>query len=282
MKIITARRGALALGLAAGLAVSPVLAADKDPVAAQVNGTEIHVSQVAEFQRSLPPQMAQAPYAMLLDAKINNLLISEAARKDGMANDPDVKRAVHEAEDQILRKAWMTKKIRSEMSDAVLKQHYDSFAANFKPEEEVRARHILVETEDMAKAVISDLRNGAKFEELAKTKSKDPSAGQNGGDLGYFTKGEMVPQFADAAFAMKVGETSAEPVKSQFGWHVIKVEDRRLSSVPPFEEAKPVIQQQLAEQLAQQTVMDIRNKAKIKRFNPDGSPMADQPAPAKN
>jgi len=282
MKIITARRGALALGLAAGLAVLPALAADKDPVAAIVNGTEIHVSQVAEFQRSLPPQMAQAPYAMLLDAKINNMLISDAARKDGMQNDPDVKRAVRDAEDQILRKAWMTKKLRAEITDSALKQRYDTFAANFKPEEEVRARHILVETEDMAKAVISDLRNGAKFEELAKTKSKDPSAAQNGGDLGYFTKGEMVPQFADAAFAMKVGEVSTEPVKSQFGWHVIKLEDRRLSSVPPFEEAKGVIQQQLAEQLAQQTVTDIRNKAKVKRFNPDGSPMTDQPAQPKN
>jgi len=278
MKIFAARRGALALGLAAGLAALPALAADKDPVAAVVNGSEIHVSQVADFQRSLPPQMAQAPYPMLLDALINNQLLTEAARKDNMQNDADVKRAVRAAEDQIVRKAWMSKKIRAEISEGVMKQHYDVFVANFKPEDEVHARHILVDNEDVAKAVISDLRNGAKFEDLARAKSKDPSAQQTGGDLGYFTKSEMVPQFAEAAFGMKVGEVSPEPIKSQFGWHVIKVEDRRLTSVPNFEDAKPVIREQLAEQAAQQIVADIRTKAKVKRFNPDGSPLADQPA----
>ena len=282
MKIFTARRGALALGLVAGLAALPALAADKDPVAASVNGTDIHVSQVAEFQRALGPQAAQAPYAMVLDLKINNMLISDAARKENLQNDAEVKRAVRDAEDDILKRAWLEKKMRAtDIPESVMKQRYDAAAAEYKPEDEVHARHILVETEDQAKAIISDLRNGSSFDDLAKTKSKDPSAAQNGGDLGYFTKGDMVPQFADAAFAMKVGETSAEPVKSPFGWHVIKIEDRRVKPMPSFDEVKPAIREHLLRESVQQAVLDMRNKAKIKRFNPDGTPLADQP-PAKN
>jgi len=115
---------------------------------------------------------------------------------------------------------------------------------------------------------------------LAKSKSKEPSAAQTGGDLGYFTKAEMVPQFADAAFAMKVGEVSSEPIKSPFGYHIIKVEDRRLKAMPSYDEVKPAIRDHLVKEAVQQVVIEMRGKAKIKRNNPDGTPMADQPAPA--
>ncbi len=278
MKILAVRRGVLALGLLAGLAITPALAAEKDPVVAVVNGSDIHLSEVVEFQRNLPPQVAQAPFPAILEVLINNRLITDAARKEGLQRDPEVKREVKLAEEGAMRRAWLTKKVRSDITDEALKAQYDQLVATFKPEEEVRARHILVSTEDEAKQVISDLKSGANFEDVAKAKSKDPSAQKNGGDLGFFTKSEMVPAFADAAFALQPGEVSPEPVKTQFGWHIIKVEERRKTTPPTFEQAKPVLREQMSEKIAQQMVGELRAKAKIKVFNPDGSPAAEPAA----
>jgi peptidyl-prolyl cis-trans isomerase C len=280
MNIISVRRAALAMGIAAPLlalgATLPAIAADKDPVVAVVNGNEVRASALVAYQRSLPPQMAaQVPYEALLDSLINNTLVYEQGKKDGLDKDADVKRALKDIEQQLVVKAWMGKKLKAEITDAAVKQGYDRFLAEFKPAEEVRARHILTESEDTAKAVIAELKKGGDFTELAKTKSKDPTAKQNGGDLGYFTKDEMVPQFAEAAFAMKAGELSQTPVKSQFGWHVIKVEDRRMSSPPSFEQAQPALREKLAEETAERLVHDIRAKAKVKRFDLEGKPLAD-------
>lgn len=274
MKILAVRRGVLALGLLAGLAVTPALAAEKDPVVAVVNGSDVHLSDVVEFQRNLPPQVAQAPFQAILEVLINNRLITDAARKEGLQRDPEVKREVKLAEEGAMRRAWLNKKVRSEITDASMKAQYDQLVSHFKPEDEVRARHILVSTEDEAKSVIADLKSGANFEDLAKAKSKDPSAAKNGGDLGFFTKSEMVPAFADAAFALQPGEVSPEPVKTQFGYHVIKVEERRKTTPPTFEQAKPVLREQMSEKIAQQMVGELRAKARIKTFNPDGSPAA--------
>ncbi len=278
MKTLAVRRGALALGLLAGLAITPALAAEQNPVVAVVNGSDIHLSEVVDFQRNLPPQIAQAPFPAILEVLINNRLITDAARKEGLQHDPEVKREVRLAEEGAMRRAWLNKKVHDDITDAAMKERYDQYVAHFKPEEEVHARHILVETEDQAKAVIADLKSGANFEDVAKAKSKDPSAQKNGGDLGFFTKTEMVPAFADAAFALKPGEVSPEPVKTQFGWHVIKVVERRLTTAPTFEDAKPVLREQMSEKIAQQMVGDLRAKAKIKTFNPDGSPAPETPA----
>jgi peptidyl-prolyl cis-trans isomerase C len=279
MMKLSARRHALALALAAGLAASPALAADKDTVVAVVNGTELRMSQMVDFQRQLPPQMSQAPYEALLEIVINNQLVYEQAKKEKVENDPEVKAALKAAEARFVRQAWMNKKLRGDVTDDAVRARYDQLLAKFQPAEEVHARHILVETEDQAKAVIADLNRGSDFAELAKTRSKDPSAAQNGGDLGYFGKTDMVQQFADAAFAMRPGQVSATPVKTQFGWHVIKVEDKRMSAAPSFEQAKPMLREQMAEGIAEKVVGDLRGKAKIKRFAPDGSPLAE---PAKN
>lgn len=280
MKTFAARHGLLAFGLVAGLAAAPALAADKDPVVATFNGSSIHLSEVKEYQRELGPQAAQAPFGMVLTRMVENRLVSEAAEKDGMAKDPEVKREVKMAEEAAMSRAWIGKKVRAAANDDALKALYEKDIANFKPEDEVHARHILLETEDQAKQVIADLKSGANFEELAKSKSKDPSAQKNGGDLGFFTKGEMVPAFADAAFAMKPGEISAQPVKSQFGWHVIKVEERRQSTAPTLDDAKPMLREQMARQVVGQTVQELRDKAKVKLFNPDGSPLSEGAAAA--
>jgi peptidyl-prolyl cis-trans isomerase C len=260
-----------ALVLALGLAAAPALAADKNTVVAVVNGTELRMSQMADFARQLPPSVGQPPYEALLEVVINNQLVLEQAKKEKLDADPEVKAALKQAESSLMRQAWIARKMRTAVSEEAVRARYDLLAKDFVPAEEVHARHILVETEEAAKGVIADLNKGVDFADLARTKSKDPSGAQNGGDLGYFAQKDMVPEFAAAAFAMQPGQVSKTPVKTQFGWHVIKVEDRRMSSLPTFEQAKNPISQQLAEAAAQQTVTELREKAKIKRFGPDGA-----------
>lgn len=275
MKFFPVRGAILAAVLAA--ATLPAQAADnKDPVVAIVNGTELRASALMAYRRSLPPQMAsQVPYEALLDSMINNALIFEQGKKDGTDKDPEVKQALKDIEQQLVVKAWMSKKLKANVNDAAVKQAYDKFLANYKPQEEVHARHVLSDSEEGAKAIIAELKKGADFAETAKTKSKDPSAKQNGGDLGYFAKDEMVPQFADAAFAMQAGQLLDAPVKTQFGWHVIKVEDRRMSTAPAFEQVQPMLREQLAEETADRLLSDMRGKAKVKRFDPEGKPLPD-------
>lgn len=277
MKIFSVRSAILAAVLAA--ATLPAQAADKDPVVAVVNGTELRASALMSYRRTLPPQMAaQVPYEALLDSMINNALIFEQGKKDGTDKDPEVKQALKDIEQQLVVKAWMGKKLKAGVTDAAVKQAYDAFLAAYKPQEEVHARHILSDSEDNAKAVIADLKKGADFAELAKTRSKDPSAKQNGGDLGFFNQEEMVPQFAQAAFAMQDGQLADAPVKTQFGWHVIKVEGRRMSTAPTLEQIQPMLREQLAEETADRLLADMRAKAKIKRFDPEGKPLPDAQA----
>lgn len=268
MKTSFAAAFAAPFALVLAVAAAPAQAADKNPVVAEVNGTKILQSDLANYQRSLPPQLAaQAPFEALQDMVVNNMLVAEQAKKEGLDKDPEVKQLYQ----QVLVKMWMNKHLKAEITPAAVKAAYDGYLANAKPEEEVRARHILTETEDQAKAVIAELKKGADFTETAKAKSKDPSAKQNGGDLGYFAQGEMVPQFSGAAFAMKAGDLSEAPVQSQFGWHVIKVEDRRQATPPTLEQATPAIREELAEKLAQKLVGDVRSKAKVTLYDREGN-----------
>ncbi|CAA7626757.1 peptidylprolyl isomerase [Magnetospirillum sp. SS-4] len=279
MMTLFARRSALALALAmaAGLAASPAFSADagkKDTVVANVNGADVRLSALADFARQMGPDGAKAPYEMLLEVAINNQLVYEQAKKEKLDADPEVKAALKKIEMQILTQAYMQKKVKPSIGDAAVKARYDQLVKDFVPAEEVRARHILVETEEAARSIIAELTRGVDFAELAKTRSKDQAPG---GDLGYFTKGDMVPEFANAAFAMRPGELSKTPVKSQFGYHVIKVEDKRMSSIPPFDKAKPMVAQEIASGIQNKLVGDLREKAKIKRFTPDGAPMGEAP-----
>lgn len=272
MTTLFARRSALALALAAGLAVSPAFSAEpkKDTVVANVNGTDIKIGVMADFARQMGPQGAKAPYDVLLEVVINNQLVYEQAKKDKVDSDPEIKMALKRIEMQMVSQAYMQKKVRPSVTDAAVKARYDQLVKDFVSVEEVRARHILVETEEAARSIIGELARGSDFAELAKTRSKDQAPG---GDLGYFAKKDMVPEFANAAFAMRPGELSKAPVKSQFGYHVIKVEDKRMSSIPPFDQAKNAVAQEIAEGIQQKIVSDLREKAKIKRFGPDGAPI---------
>ncbi|CAA7611435.1 Parvulin-like peptidyl-prolyl isomerase [Candidatus Terasakiella magnetica] len=281
MKKLFARGPALALGLAIGLAAGSAVAADaKNPVVANINGSEVHLSTLADLARQLPPELGQPPYEALLEMAVNNQLVYDQAKKDKLENDPEVKAVLKRVETNILTQAWMQKKVTPGVTDATVKARYDEIAKNFVAAEEVRARHILVETEDAAKSIIAELTRGADFAELSKTRSKDQAAARNGGDLGYFRKDDMLPEFSNAAFAMRPGEISKTPVSTRFGFHVIKVEDKRMATLPPYEQAKQGVAQQLADSIREKLVLGLRDKAKIKRFGPDGQPLPEAPAQA--
>lgn len=278
-----ARAAALALTLA--IAAGPALAAGSaaDPVVAVVNGKEIKKSDVVQLQQTLP-QLRQVPlemvYEQLVDHLVNSRLVTAQARKQKLQDDPMVKERLKDIENQLIQQAYLAKRVDAEVTEDKLRKRYKAFLEENPPEEEVHARHVLLETEEAAKEVIKELSGGKDFAEVAKERSTGPSA-QSGGDLGYFAKDAMVPEFAEAAFAMKPGEVSKEPVKTQFGWHVIKVEDRRLGEPPAFEEVKDQLKGEMAEQVVTKLITDLRDKAKVKRFALDGSPLAEAPADAK-
>jgi peptidyl-prolyl cis-trans isomerase C len=269
-----------ALVFASAAAAQTAPAAEGDPVVARVNGAELHRSDVAAAQKSLPAQMQQMPleqiYTPLLDQLVTGQLISEAGRKDHLADDPEVKRRLARLEDRVIQEVWVNRVVEAAATDEVLHKRYDQFVKDHPPKEEVSARHILVEKEEEAKAVIASLDKGADFAALAKEKSTDP-AKDNGGDLGFFSREDMVPEFSEAAFNLKKGEYTKTPVHSQFGWHVIKVEDRRTAAPPSFEDSKGQMTNELARQVIGDKIKDLRSGAKIEMFAIDGSPL-----PAKN
>ncbi|HXQ52559.1 MAG TPA: peptidylprolyl isomerase [Stellaceae bacterium] len=255
-----------------------------DPVVARVNGVAIYRSDLEALRATLPAQAQQeAPdklYPKLLDQSVALQLVSQAARKEKLNDDPRVKKMAALSEEQILQDAYFDGMMRKEITEAKLHQRFDQQVKSAAPREEVHARHILVPTEDEAKALIDQIKKGADFAKLASEKTTDPAGKASGGDLGYFAETDMVPEFAKVAFSLKPGEISQTPVKTQFGWHVIKVEDRRQSKPPTYEEIAPQLARQMAQELYAQKVKQMASVAKIEVFNPDGSKPAPVPAPA--
>lgn len=266
-------------GAGSALAQTPGPAAD-DPVVARVNGAEVRRSDVMLAIENLPQQYRQLPPEMLFGGVVSQIidrkLVAQAAEKGKLGDDPIVKQRVASIRERVLQEAYLSREIEKEMTDGNLRARYEKQVKNAPGREEVHARHVLVQNEADAKAVIEDLRKGGDFAEVAKKRSSGPSAA-NGGDLGYFAREQMVPEFAEAAFAMKKGEVSAAPVKTQFGWHVIKVEDRRTPPPPSFEDSVNDLRQEMAQELIQARMEALRKDAKIERFGPDGKPVPAEP-----
>ncbi len=283
-KLLRVTALALVLGAMALPAGAEEKAADSDPVVARVNGQEIRRTEVLrELQamgpqaQSMPPQMV---YPQLLQKVIVTKLVAAKGYEQKLQNDPETKERLKDAEAQIVADVYVRKTIQPKITEEKVKARYDELAAKYKPEDEVRARHILVPTEAEANELLKQIKDGGDFAKLATEKSKDSGSAKQGGDLGYFTRNVMVKPFADAAFGMKAGEISSKPVKTDFGYHIIKVEDRRKSSAPPLAEVKEQIQAQVGQELVTQLVKDIESKAKIEKFNLDGSPMKEGEAKA--
>jgi peptidyl-prolyl cis-trans isomerase C len=276
----------LMAGVAAvlALATQPLLADDAaDPVVATVNGTALHRSDVIASARGLPEQYQQQIdmiFPALVERLIGLELLSEAGRDANLANDPEVQKMMKAYENEAIRHVYMTNLIHDGVTDEEVKKRYDAYVASNPPKTEIHARHILLKTKEEAEAVIADLDKGADFAELAKTKSTDPAA-SNGGDLGYFLPEEMVKPFADAAMALEKGKYTETPVQTEFGWHVILLEDKRERKPPTLDEMKQELQSQIAEEIVSKKVEELRSTAKVELFNPDGTPRTDTPpAPA--
>ena len=254
-------------------------AADKekptDPasVVATVNGEKITLADVQEAAASIPPQMRQLPPNVIIPMLVNQLVdqkaILIAARKDGLDKKPETQKLMTTAADTALQNAWLSQSVMPHLTDAELTKYYEENYANKAPEKEVHARHILLKTEAEAQDVIKKLKAGADFGKLAAELSTDKgSAQQNGGDLGWFKKGDMIPAFSDAAFSMKKGDISTTPVKSQYGYHVIQVLDTRTDPVPSMDSVRDKIRQALIQKYVREAVDKAASHVKIVRFDP--------------
>ncbi|SOC84385.1 peptidyl-prolyl cis-trans isomerase C [Ensifer adhaerens] len=234
-----------ALVAAVGLS-GAAYAADTDPVVAKVGDQEIHQSDIDLGIANLDPQLAQLPddqkKLAALSAAIDVKAIAKVAEADGLDKTDDFKKRLEFLRERELHNAYFRKYVVNTVTDDEIKARYDAEIKKIPPQEEIHARHILVKTEDEAKAIIKELDAGKDFAELAKEKSSDPNKSE-GGDLGYFGKGRMVKEFEDAAFALNKGEYTKTPVKTQFGYHVIKVEDKRMAPPPTIDQVKDQIRQ---------------------------------------
>jgi peptidyl-prolyl cis-trans isomerase C len=275
---------AVALALIAG---SPARAEDK--VLAKVNGVEIKESDVALAEEELAPSLQQMDPASRKDNVLGFLIdlqiVAKAAEDKKIENTDDFKKRLSFARKRLMMDSLLASEGKAATTDEAMKKVYEEAAKQITSEVEVRARHILVETEDEAKAVVEELKKGADFAELAKKKSKDPGA-SDGGDLGFFTKDQMVPEFSAIAFTLEPGKIS-DPVKSQFGWHVIKVEEKRNRQAPPIDQVKGQIETYVTRKAQADYVAKLRETAKVERLDkpaepaakPDAKPEAAKDAP---
>jgi len=291
-RLAFATTGCLAMVLLASL---PARAEETNPVLAKVNGAEIRQSDVTLAEEELGPSLAQMDpatkkenvLAFLIDMKI----VAKAAEAKKIEDRDDFKARLAFTRNRLLMDNLLSVEGKAATTDEAMKKVYDDASKQIQGEQEVHARHILVETEDEAKAIEAELKKGADFAELAKTKSKDPGA-SDGGDLGFFTKDQMVPEFSAVAFALEPGKIS-DPVKSQFGWHIIKVEEKRNRKAPDFEQVKGQIETYVARKAQADYVAKLRETAKVERMGqpneaaaktdakPDAKPADSKMAPAK-
>ncbi len=255
-------------------AQAPAQATPADPkeVVATVNGNPITRQDVIDSASNLPPQyQAQIDqiFPQLLNRLIGFQLVSEKGRSEGLADNAEVKKLVKQFEDEAIRQVYFSDYVKKAVTDDAIKTVYDADLAAHPPQPEIRAAHILVKTEDEAKAIIDQLSKGADFAQLAKDKSIDTQSGKDGGELGWFSKDTMVKEFSDAAFAMQRGDISKTPVKSQFGWHIIKIEDSRMQIPPTLDQRKDEIRQALAQEAAHKLVQDLITGAKVDYTKPE-------------
>jgi peptidyl-prolyl cis-trans isomerase C len=285
------RRPALfsAIALAAGLVVTgvytqgafaqtapaPAPGAASDPVLATVDGKPIRMSDVQAAGNDLPANLQQLPPDQLFPLLVNQLIDRDAllvaAQAERLEKDPKVHAAMVDAANEKLENAYVQQKVAPQITDAAVQAEFNKDYANKPGPEQVDARHILVKTQAEAQSIIDQLNKGADFATLATKYSIDPGA-KNGGELGWFSQSEMVPAFANAAFALQPGQYTKTPVQTQFGWHVILCEGKRTAPPPSFNDVKDQIRQQLADDAIKATLADVRSKVKIKLFNPDGTP----------
>ena len=247
--------------------------ADKG-VAAKVNGEIIYVNDLKQSYADHPQIQNRVPfeefYAKTLDVFVNSELVYQAAQKAKIEETPEYQRQLVTAKEDLARKLYLEKVVDEQVNDKAIQDLYDEYKAKFESQKEIKAKHILVDSEDKAEEVINKLKKGEDFVKLANEYSKDQV------ELGYFTEDMMVPEFSKAAFSMDKGEFSKKPVKTEFGWHVILVEDVRASKPLELKDVEPQLRNMVTQQVIAKTFENLHNDSKIEKFNLDGNPIPDK------
>ena len=256
--------------------------AQNAPIVAQVNQEAISLETLIHAINDLPKEIQSQPflsyYEDLLERVIDVRLIAQEAKKINLADDASVKAAIEFVTEKILMQAYLAKYVQESITEETLKNSYENYIADVTSREEIKASHILLDTEEEAILIIKQLNNDESFEELAKMKSKGPS-GPSGGDLGWFGRGQMVPAFENEAFSLALEEISQNPVQTQFGWHIIKVFEKRIPETPSFESIKVNLIQDNERRLISKRIQELRNVASIKKMtSAELEPLLDLPA----
>lgn len=286
------RAGFATLAVLLLASAAPSFAQDKDPVVAKVNGTEIRQSDInlaEEEAGQLPPMSPEQKQDYLVQFMADMVLVSKAAEDKKLGDTPEFKRKLAFNRNKLLMEALLTQTGKEALTEPAMKKVYEDAVKQMGEEKEVHARHILIraaagdekaskEAEDKIKAIIVRLNKGEDFAKVASETTEDPSGKANGGDLGFFSKEQMVPEFSETAFGLEKGKISG-PVKTQFGWHVIKTEDTRVKPQPKFEDVKPQIEQFVTRKAQAEMVTKLRESAKIERLDKPATPPAAPAAP---
>jgi peptidyl-prolyl cis-trans isomerase C len=262
------------------LPAPPHAGSGPDPVVGSVDGKLIYLSDVTRAANDLPEQMRNMPFdsvmPVLLDRIIDHEALTMTARRAGLDKRPDVQREMRAAADLVLERSLLAQVTQPMVGEAAIVATFNRQYVNRPATDEIRARHILVGTEAEARSVLEELKSGADFAAVARVVSKDPDATQ-GGDLGYFRRDQVWPGFADLAFSLRPGQVGQVPVHNEFGWHIIKVEERRLVAPPTLSEVRNQIRQDLTALAVQSAIADARGQMIIHKFNLDGSEMRSGP-----
>ena len=240
------------------------------PIVANVNNEDISLETMIHAMNELPPEIQSQPfmsyYEDLLERVIDIKLFAQEGKKMKLDEEPSVRAAIDFVIEKVLMQAFLSKYVQENIKEEILKASYNNFIADETSREEIKASHILMDTESEAIDVINMLNDGDDFAELAKNKSTGPS-GPSGGDLGWFKRGQMVPPFEKAAFSLNKNEITQRPVQTQFGWHVIKIFDKRIPEAPSYESMKNKLIQDLERKIVSKKIQDLRNDASIEKLS---------------
>ena len=240
------------------------------PIVANVNNEDISLETMIHAMNELPPEIQSQPfmsyYEDLLERVIDIKLFAQEGKKMKLDEEPSVRAAIDFVIEKVLMQAFLSKYVQENIKEENLKASYNNFIADETSREEIKASHILMDTESEAIDVIKMLNDGDDFVELAKNKSTGPS-GPSGGDLGWFKRGQMVPPFEKAAFSLNKNEITQIPVQTQFGWHVIKIFDKRIPEAPSYENMKSKLIQDLERKIVSKKIQDLRNDALIEKLS---------------
>jgi peptidyl-prolyl cis-trans isomerase C len=240
-------------------------------IVATINGKAITEGELNLANAEIGAELGNVPEEtkrrVLIEFMIESQLLADAADSAKLGQGADFEQRTRYWRRRALRDTYFENKIKGAVTDAEARTFYDGQVAQMKPEEEIKTRHILVESEDVAKQIREKIAHGANFAQMAKEHSKDPGSKDDGGELGYFGRGQMVPQFEEAAFKLQKGDLS-EPVQTQFGWHLIQLDDRRQRKPPEFGDVKERLMAAMVHRKAQEIVAELRGKAKIEYVDP--------------